>query len=145
MAKATRSRDPNPRLEAYIAAAKRGAKVRILLDSFYDDFSEPRGNYETCVYVNRFSRQYDIECRLGNPTGQGIHIKLVLLEKGETGFVHLGSINGSETSNKLNRELAVQVESSEAYAYWKGIFESDWASTDFTPHERYLPLMLFEQ
>lgn len=137
--------DPNLRLEAYIAAAKRGARVRILLDSFYDDFGDPRGNYETCVYVNRFSRQYDIQCRLGNPTGEGIHIKLVLLEMGGTGLVHLGSINGSETSNKLNRELAAQVESLDAYAYWKAIFDADWASTGFSPHKQYLPMLLFER
>ncbi|MCC7161825.1 MAG: lamin tail domain-containing protein [Anaerolineae bacterium] len=143
--KSNAERDPNPRLEAYIAAAKRGARVRILLDSFYDDFSDPRSNYETCVYVNRLSREYDIECRLANPTGLGIHIKLALVEKGGSGFVHLGSINGSETSNKLNRELAVQVESSDAHAYWKGIFEADWAGTDFAPHERYLPMLLFEK
>lgn len=136
-------RDPNPRLEAYIEAARRGARVRILLDSFYDDFGDPRGNYETCVYVNRFSRQYDIQCRLGNPTGQGIHIKLVLLKEGGTGFVHLGSINGSETSNKLNRELAAQVESLDGYNYWKAIFDADWASTDFAPHKQYLPMLIF--
>lgn len=143
--KSNSERDPNPRLEAYIAAAKRGARVRIMLDSFYDDFSDPRGNYETCVYINRLSRRYDIDCRLGNPTGRGIHMKLVLLKTAGTGFVHLGSINGSETSNKLNRELAAQVESLEAYTYWKGIFDADWASTDFSPREQYLPLILFEK
>ncbi|WP_297633027.1 hypothetical protein [Caldilinea sp.] len=29
--------DPNPRLEAAIGAARRGARVRLLLDSFFDD------------------------------------------------------------------------------------------------------------
>ncbi len=133
--------DPNLRLAAYIGAAKRGARVRILLDSFYDSFSDPRSNYETCVYVNQLSLLYDIQCRLGNPTKRGIHMKMVLMKKGNTGFVHLGSINGSETSNKLNRELATQVESLPAFQYWRQVFELDWATTDFSPHKQFLPML----
>jgi cardiolipin synthase len=34
--------DPNPRLEAYIAAARRGAKVHMLLDSVYEDPGDVR-------------------------------------------------------------------------------------------------------
>lgn len=134
--------DPNVRLEAYIAAAKRGVRVRLLLDSFYDTFGDARSNYSTCAYVNQFQNQYDIECRLGNPTGKGIHVKLVLLQKGATGFVHLGSINGSETSNKLNRELAIQGESRAAYDYWAGVFKYDWKTTTFSPHKQFLPMLL---
>ena len=136
------TRDPNLRLEAYIAAAKRGARVRILLDSFYDTFSDPRSNWATCAYVNALSAQYDIQCRLANPAGRGIHMKMVLLQKGATGFVHLGSINGSETSNKLNRELATQVESPDAYAYWAQVFSYDWSTTTFAPHRQFLPLLM---
>lgn len=133
--------DPNLRLEAYLEAAKRGARVRLLLDSFYDTFSDARSNYSTCAYVNQLQNRYDIECRLGNPTGKGIHMKLVLLQKGAIGFVHLGSINGSETSNKLNRELATQVESLAAYNYWAGVFDYDWSTTTFSPHKQFLPLL----
>jgi hypothetical protein len=134
--------DPNLRLQAYIAAAQRGARVRILLDSFYDTFSSPRSNWATCAYVNALSAQYDIQCRLANPTGQGIHMKMVLVQRGATGFVHLGSINGSETSNKLNRELAAQIESLDAYNYWASVFEYDWSSTTFAPHRTFLPFLL---
>lgn len=137
----TPGEDPNLRLEGYLAAARRGARVRLLLDSFYDTFSNPRSNYATCAYVNTFAPAYDVECRLGNPTGRGIHQKMILLRHESTGFVHLGSINGSETSNKLNRELAVQVESPGAYEYWASVFEADWRTTQFAPHRRYLPLL----
>ncbi len=41
--------------------------------------------------------------------------------------MHAGSVNGTETSNKLNREVALQVESSAAYAYLRAMFEFDWA------------------
>ena len=63
--------DPNLRLESYISAARRGARVQILLDSFFDTFSDARSNFETCRYVNQLSSYYSIECRLGNPTGGG--------------------------------------------------------------------------
>ena len=44
--------DLNPRLGAYIDAARRGAEGRILLDSFYDDPGHVRSNVATCAYVN---------------------------------------------------------------------------------------------
>jgi Lamin Tail Domain/PLD-like domain len=134
--------DPNPRLEAYIDAAKRGARVRILLDSFYDTFSDARSNYATCRYINALSTYYPIECRLGNPTGRGIHNKMVLLKHGGAGWVHLGSINGSETSSKSNRELAAQVESLDAFNYWAQVFDYDWSVSTLSPRELFLPIIL---
>ncbi|MBI4671390.1 MAG: lamin tail domain-containing protein [Chloroflexi bacterium] len=133
--------DPNLRLEAYIAAAKRGARVRILLDSFYDSFGDARSNWATCAYINARSGLYDIQCRLGNPTGRGIHLKMVLLQHDARGFVHLGSINGSETSNKLNRELATQVESLDAFHYWANVFNYDWSTTTFAPRREFFPFL----
>jgi hypothetical protein len=56
----------------------------------------------------------------------------------------VGSINGSEASNKVNRELALQVGSDEAYEYLRGVFEYDWqASQQSSPHapRAYLPLV----
>lgn len=133
--------DPNPRLEAYLAAARRGARVRILLDQFYDSFSDPRSNLETCRYVNQLRAYYDIECRLGNPTGLGIHLKMVLVKAEGSGFVHLGSINGSETSSKLNRELAVQLESLDAFGFWESVFAYDWSVSTLAPHQQFLPFL----
>jgi cardiolipin synthase len=121
--------DPNPRLEAYIAAARRGANVRILLDSVFDDPGDVRGNTATCAYVSGLasSESLDLACKLGNPTGNGIHNKMVLVQAGDSGYVHTGSINGSENSSKNNREFAVQVESRAAYDYLSSVFWSDWA------------------
>ena len=120
--------DPNPRLEAYIAAARRGAQARILLDSVFDDPTDPRGNTATCAYVNALASTegLDLGCKLANPTGTGIHNKMVLVNDGGLGYVHTGSINGSENSSKNNREFAVQVQSNEAYAYLAGVFWHDW-------------------
>jgi hypothetical protein len=114
--------------------------VRILLDSFFDSRAEAQSNYETCVHFNQFAPLLDVECRLGNPTGRGIHNKLVLVRAGASAWVHLGSINGSETSSKLNRELAVQHESVAAYQYWRAVFDYDWSSSPRSPHRQFVPL-----
>ncbi len=129
--------DPNPRLEAYLAAARRGARVRVLLDSFFDDPTDPRGNWATCAFLRGIAAQerLRLQCRLANPTGLGIHTKMVLVEIDGRRYVHLGSINGSELSSKANRELALQVESSAAFAYLAEMFERDW------PHLIYLPVV----
>lgn len=121
--------DPNPRLEAYVAAARRGALVRILLDSAYDAPGDVRSNAATCAYVNGLASAegLDLACLLGNPTGTGIHNKLVLVTAGGAGWAHTGSINGSENSSKQNREMAVQVRSAAVNAALADVFWWDWA------------------
>ena len=90
-----------------------------MLDSVFDDPGDVRGNTATCAYVNGIasSEGLDLACKLGNPTGNGIHNKMVLVLDDGQGYVHTGSINGSENSSKNNREFAVQVQSRAAYDY----------------------------
>jgi len=130
--------DPNPRLEAYLAAARRGARVRLLLDSYFPVDNEQLGNPTTCDYVNTIARieELDLECRVGNPTGLGIHNKMILAEIGGKGWVHTGSLNGTELSAKGNREVALQVQSDGAYELLAKLFWQDW------PWRAYLPLAL---
>lgn len=135
--------DANPRLEAYVAAARRGATVRILLDSRYDD----GGNQTTAGYVNSIARSegltLTLETRLGNPTGEGIHSKMVLAQIDGRGYVHVGSINGSEAASKTNRELALQVQSNQAYEFLKAVFDADWqASWQSSPYVTRVYLLL---
>ena len=127
--------DPNPRLESYIAAARRGADVRLLLDSFFDDPDSPVSNVATCAYVNEIARAegLPLHCELANPTGLGIHNKMVLARIGGRGYVHIGSINGTELSNKGNREMALQVQSDAAYAYLTDLFSHDAPRWLFAP------------
>ncbi|MBN1483173.1 MAG: lamin tail domain-containing protein [Chloroflexia bacterium] len=133
---------PNLRLEAYIEAARRGARVRILLNSgaFGQDYFDPSDNLETIRYVNDIARRegLDLQARLGDPTDYGIHNKLVLVRLGEQGYSHIGSLNGSETSNKVNREVVVQVRSLEVYDYLEAMFEKDW----YRSGQIYLPLLV---
>ena len=67
-----------------------------------------------------------LACLLGNPAGTGIHNKMVLVKAGAQGWVHTGSINGSENSSKQNRELAVQVKTTDGYNYLANVFWRDW-------------------
>ena len=129
--------DPNPRLEAYIDAARRGATVRILLDRFFDDFDSPTSNFATYDYVRQIARSEGLRlsCERANPTGLGIHNKMILAHINGQGYIHIGSINGTELSSKGNRELALQVQSNQAYNFLASMFEQDW------PHDLYLPLI----
>jgi phosphatidylserine/phosphatidylglycerophosphate/cardiolipin synthase-like enzyme len=121
--------DPNPRLEAYIAAARRGANVRLLLDSFFDRAASNVSNAVTCHHIKEIAdkEKLKLSCALGNPTGLGIHNKMVLANVNGQGYAYVGSINGSELSNKGNREIALLVQSSEVYVLLAEMFEYDSA------------------
>ncbi len=135
--------EPNLRLQAYLNAAHRGARVRLLLNGhgFIPDFDHPpEENLETVAYVRQQAKTHnlDIQAAVGNPTGLGIHNKMVLVNLGEgQRYVHSGSINGSETSSKVNREVALQLRSDEAYEYYLAMFEYDWWSS----HPLYFPIV----
>ncbi|MAU01552.1 MAG: hypothetical protein CL608_30815 [Anaerolineaceae bacterium] len=126
--------DPSPRIEAYIAAARRGASVQILLDSLFDD-GDATSNTATCAYVNGIAEAelLELACKTGNPAGLGIHNKMVLVQIDGQGYLHVGSLNGSEQSSKGNRELALQVQSNDAYAYLADMFQRDWGATVYLP------------
>ncbi len=127
--------DPNPRLEAYMAAARRGAKVELMLDAFFDETANTVSNAAACAYVNTIARleRLALRCELGNPTGLGIHNKMVLAQIDGRGYVHVGSINGTELSNKGNREMALQVQSDAAYAYLAELFSRDLTRVVYLP------------
>jgi cardiolipin synthase len=125
--------DPNPRLEAYIAAARRGATVRVLLDSYQDNtnLDSPRSNLRTVEYLRSLASRegLDLDARRANPTGEGIHNKMVLARIAGQGWVVAGSLNGSEASSKVNREMSLRVASTGAYEYLTDLFWVDWGVT----------------
>ncbi|MFL5734182.1 MAG: phospholipase D-like domain-containing protein, partial [Chloroflexia bacterium] len=115
---------PNPRLEAYIRAGQRGASVRILLDAANDDCGATN-NSATVSYVQSFGLS-NLQARIGTPTSDNIHNKLVMVNHAGTKTVHMSSINGSENASKNNREFGLQITSSAAYQYYKDVFDFDW-------------------
>ena len=122
--------DPNPRLQAYIEAARRGATVRVLLDAYRDNanLDSPRSNLRTVEYLRALAllEGLDLDARRANPTGEGIHNKMVLARIGGQGWIVAGSLNGSEASTKLNREMNLVVASSAAFEYLVDVFWYDW-------------------
>jgi PLD-like domain len=124
--------DPNPRLLVYIEAARRGATVRVLLDSFRDNanLDSPRSNLRTVEYLRALARQegLDLDARRANPTGEGIHNKMVLAQIGGQGWIVAGSLNGGEVSAKLNREMSLRVASNQGFEYLADVFWYDWST-----------------
>ena len=129
----------NPRPQAYLAAARRGARVRVLLDGFFDSPEHWNSNAATARALTAAARAegLDLAARVGNPTGRGIHAKTVLVRLGEGAgaghWVHLGSLNGSESAHKVNREAALQVRSEAIHGYLADVFAWDWAHSPAQP------------
>jgi cardiolipin synthase A/B len=109
--------------------AQRGATVRLLLDSFFDDEEGLRSNRATADYLHTLvqAEGLDLEVRLGNPTGGGIHAKLYLLRVGGETWSAVGSLNGGEVSHKLNREVVLLVNHPSVYNRLLEVFLHDWA------------------
>ena len=141
---ATWGDSPNLRMKAYIDAARRGAEVRILVNGKnFAPYTEdaPIESRRTISYVQRIAREegLNLQAAAGNATGEGIHIKMALVDLQDEGqYVHLGSINGSETSSKVNREVAIQIQSKEIYDYLGQMFRYDWGQAN----PIYLPLVM---
>ncbi|HIQ04221.1 MAG TPA: DUF11 domain-containing protein [Anaerolineae bacterium] len=126
----------NPRLQAYMDAARRGATVRILLNGAYGLTQ----NETTRDYVNSIAAAegLDMVALLGTPTSsdqevEPIHNKMVLATNSCRGWVHVGSINGSENASRYNREVALNVQSDAAFGYYAAAFLSDWIASGGAP------------
>ncbi|MBI3957390.1 MAG: hypothetical protein HY328_01175 [Chloroflexi bacterium] len=122
--------DPNPRLVALIGAARRGARLRVLLDSYFDEPSDDRSNRATVDYL-RLVAQFeglDIQAVTGNPAGAGIHAKAGSLRVGDERWLLVGSLNGGEVSHKINREVSLLVNAPLLYDRLVELFDSDWTN-----------------
>ncbi|MFN3928649.1 MAG: phospholipase D-like domain-containing protein, partial [Thermoflexus sp.] len=134
---------PNLYLATLIEAAGRGTSVRLLLDRFYDDPANPRGNAATVAYVESLratssTLSVTLQARTGNPGGRGLHNKMTLIRLGGMPYIVLSSANGTETSHKLNRELTLIFRSEEGFAALSELFRFDW---ELSKPKAYLPLV----
>lgn len=120
--------DPNPRLEALLAAARRGARVRVLLDSHFDNPEAGRSNRATAAYLNNLAvaEGLDLQALTGNPTRRGLHAKIILLRIGDETWSAVGSLNGGEISHKVNREVLLWVDHPSVYTRLQEVFRWDW-------------------
>ena len=111
-----------------IAAARTGG---VLLDSLFDDGDALRSNRATADSLHALAAndRLDLQARTGNPTGGGIHMKLVLVKVGDETWTALGSLNGGEVSHKINREVVLMVDAPAVYDRLRALFLHDSAPT----------------
>ena len=96
--------------------------MRVLLDAFFDnqDLDSPRSNLRTVEYLTAVAQAEGLDRQARrNPTGQGIHNKMVLARIGGKGWAVAGSLNGGEVSAKLNREMALRVDRMRPTPTWR--------------------------
>jgi cardiolipin synthase len=122
---------PNLALQAVVAAARRGVKVRVLLDSTWYNVQgdEDRDNDDVALWLNALAGRegLDIVAKVINleTTGlQKIHAKGVIADDKE---VFVGSINWTENSFKGNREVGVVIQHPRIAGYYADLFRRDWA------------------
>ncbi len=121
--------DPNPRLQLLIEAARRWVKMRLLLDSLFDDPEALRSNQATVEYLEAVAAAegLDIVGAVGNPTGGGIHAKWLLARVNGVTWSAVGSLNGGEISHKVNREVVLMVDHPLVYDRLSAAFLHGWA------------------
>lgn len=125
---------PSPIVEALVAAARRGVKVRALLndDWAFDPTPDPdakkKPNDVTVELLSSIARKekLPIQARIINMKAAGIkyvHNKGILVDGKK---VLVSSINGTQNSVVANREVAILLESVDAADYYKVAFDFDW-------------------
>jgi phosphatidylserine/phosphatidylglycerophosphate/cardiolipin synthase-like enzyme len=121
---------PNLALQAVIQAARKGCKVRVLIDSVWYNIQadNPRDNDDTVRMLNLIAHreQIDLQAKLVNLEAAGlskIHTKGVIVDRRTT---FIGSINWSENSFKGNREVGVIVTHPKVAMYYTDLFMRDW-------------------
>jgi len=116
----------NTRLQSYVEAARRGARVRLLIDGYHvvTDRNLPIYNYLLGVIA---AEDIDLETQMGLAGTNRMHNKLILAEINGEKFASIGSLNESEKAYKLTRELQIIVKSDAVHTYLRNMFDLDWA------------------
>jgi phosphatidylserine/phosphatidylglycerophosphate/cardiolipin synthase-like enzyme len=116
----------NTRLQSYIEAARRGAKVRVLIDSYSIALERNLPVYYYLLDVIA-SEDIDLEAQMGLVGTRRQHNKLILAEINGEKFASIGSLNESEKAYNLTRELQIIVQSNAVHTYLRNMFDLDWA------------------
>ena len=111
---------PSPFLEALVEAARRGVRVRLLLDGHLD--AEGNGAVVRALAERAARERLPLEARLFAP-GRTLHAKLVVVDGARS---YVGSMNWGEASATRNREAGLVVESREAAAWYGRAFGEAW-------------------
>jgi phosphatidylserine/phosphatidylglycerophosphate/cardiolipin synthase-like enzyme len=114
----------HPFLNATIAAARRGVRVRVLLSGAWYVREENRQVVERLERVAR-EEGLSLDARLAEPRSRYrvLHVKGVVVD-GES--VLVGSVNWNDVSVTENREIALVVEDGAVAAHFRRAFVADW-------------------
>jgi len=119
--------EPNPFIAALIEAAKRGCKVKVLLDSRRYNLDDWNDNDEAMAWMNSVAREENLSlyaelADLDLLGLQKIHNKGLIVD-GKV--VIISSLNWNARSIR-NREVGVIVENSAIAAFYTDVFFHDW-------------------
>lgn len=118
---------PNLFLAEVLTAARRGVRVRVLLNGKYLHPQDPTDNTHMKEWLEALAAKdhLPIEVRILNfeATKMSIHNKGVIVDGRK---VLISSINWSWNSPLNNREMALVVDSPEVARYYTTAFERDW-------------------
>lgn len=118
----------NPYLRESIDAARRGVRVRIVLDSYYYNVDGPEDNDEMVRILNVLAAREKIplEARCADLSGNNlvkIHNKGVVVDKR---WALVSSINWNDNSPTFNREAGVIIDHPGVAGHLTRVFEDDW-------------------
>ncbi|MEW5855074.1 MAG: phospholipase D-like domain-containing protein [Myxococcota bacterium] len=124
---------PNLALMAVVEAARRGVRVRVLMDGTWYNAEEgdARDNDDTARYLNELAQREGLDLfakvvNLDTAHLEKIHAKTVMTD-GEQ--VLISSINWSENSFKGNREMGVVIKHPDVTGYYRELFWRDWRAS----------------
>jgi cardiolipin synthase len=128
---------PNPYIDAAVEAARRGVRVRVLLDSSWFNTNEDCDNDEMAAWLNAVAERerLPLEARCADLDANNlekIHNKGVIVDKRRT---LISSINWNENSPSFNREAGIIIDHPGVAAYFTGAFEDDWSAGSGTADE----------
>jgi phosphatidylserine/phosphatidylglycerophosphate/cardiolipin synthase-like enzyme len=128
----------SPLIEEMIAAAKRGVKVRVLMNPGSDDEQDNSpgappayDSKETMAYLKKAARDGKLSLQAAEFNIDATQTYLVhnkgMIVDGKRAFV--SSINGTQNSIMNNRELGVALDSADAARYFGEVFNFDWTKS----------------
>jgi len=116
-----------------LSAASRGVSVRVLLDSSWFSSGETRNNTEIVEGLNRKAQELslDLRARLVSQYHpfQIIHNKGIIIDN----TTIVSSMNWVDASFYENREVGIEISSSEVATYFGDTFWMDWAIDPYPP------------
>lgn len=118
-------------LESVINAARRGASVKIILDSRYNWTN--KDNWYCVEYINNIasSKGLNLEAKMAElECFEKIHNKGIVVDNSS---VFVGSLNWNYNAVTNNRETGVIIENETIAEYFAEVFFSDWGITE-EPH-----------